>query len=178
MAGYADQGAERTGSIPVVRATRGLGKVVMQTLLHHARRLGCLTVLAVLAAPPLAAQSLPYESMAARIVTACRLLAANAYCFASIPIRWRNSRRSCGRRSKHAARWSRLSRTARRRISKHDSRKRTSTSGYLRPRLPRPEIRRSPCNAGSTTVLGVSCTFIGSMARVMWTGCRPAHPCF
>ena len=73
MAGYADQGAERAGSIPVVRATRGLGKVVMQTLLHHARRLGCLTVLAVLAAPPLAAQSLPYESMAARIVTALQV---------------------------------------------------------------------------------------------------------
>lgn len=45
----------------------------MQTLLQYARRLGCLTVLAVLAAPPLAAQSLPYESMAARIVTALQV---------------------------------------------------------------------------------------------------------
>ena len=52
----------RTGSLPVVRAARGLGKVIMQTLLQHARRLGCLTVLAVLAAPPLAAQSLPVTS--------------------------------------------------------------------------------------------------------------------
>ena len=65
---------------------------------------------------------------------------------------------------------------ARRRISQHDSRKRTSTSGYLRRRRPLPEIRRSPCNAGSTTVLGVSCTFTGSMAHVMWTGCRPPTP--
>ena len=73
VAGYADQGAERTGSLPVVRATRWLGKVIMQTLLQHARRLVCLTVLAVLAAPPLAAQSLPYESMAARIVTALQV---------------------------------------------------------------------------------------------------------
>ena len=45
----------------------------MQALLQHARRLVCLTVLAVLAAPPLAAQSLPYESMAARIVTALQV---------------------------------------------------------------------------------------------------------
>src|SRR4029453_660987 len=45
----------------------------MQTLLQHARGLGCLTVLALLGAPPLAAQSLPYESMAARIVTALQV---------------------------------------------------------------------------------------------------------
>jgi hypothetical protein len=73
VAGRTNQGAERTGSLPVVRVTRGLGKAIMQTLLQHARRLGCLTVLAVVAAPPLAAQSLPYESMAARIVTALQV---------------------------------------------------------------------------------------------------------